>query len=496
MNNILAERDYKDVFKHFSEISKIPRCSGNEKMISDFIVSFAKDRQLECIQDQAGNVIIIKNPTKGYENEEAIILQAHMDMVCEKKTDSIHDFNKDEIKLLVKGDFIHADETSLGADDGIGVAYILSILADDGLQHPRLEAIITTDEEVGMNGAKALDLSNLKAKYMINLDSEEEGHMLTSCAGGLTGTGTIPVVRINDYGKKVRIRIKGLKGGHSGSEIHKNRSNASKLLARLLFELRAFQPFSLINMFGGFKDNVISREAEAEIFIPVSSIEEPIDVNLSAQYKTMNEKVDEIINIFQKELSESEPYLDYEIQDLNDGEYMPIDSRSFEKVLFHLVNIPYGVQVMSHSIEGLVESSINLGMFKLNDSSAEFCSSIRSSVESYKNFMSKKLEYATNFVGGDYKVRNEYPAWEFKAESKLREHFKRIYLEEYNKDIKVEAIHAGLECGLISKKMPELDIVSIGPDMYDVHTIDERVSISSTINVYKYLEKVIEEKII
>ncbi|HHT96986.1 MAG TPA: aminoacyl-histidine dipeptidase [Clostridiales bacterium] len=496
MNNILTERDYKDVFKYFSEISKIPRASGNEKMISDFIVSFAKERELEYVQDEAGNVIIIKNPTRGYENEEAIILQAHMDMVCEKKTDSIHDFDKDEIRLLVNGDFIHADGTTLGADDGIGLAYILAILADDGLHHPRLEAIITTDEEVGMHGAKALDLTNLKAKYMINLDSEEEGHMLTSCAGGLTGTATIPVVRISDYGKKVRIRIKGLKGGHSGSEIHKNRSNATKLLARLLFELRAFYSFSLIDMFGGFKDNVIPREAEAEIFIPVSSIKEPIDVNLLDQFKGIKDKINELINILQKELSNSEPYLDYEIQDLEDGEYMPIDSRSFEKVLFHLINIPYGVQVMSQSMEGLVESSLNLGMFKLNDDSAEFCSSIRSSVESYKNFMSNKLEYATNFIGGDYKVRNEYPAWEFKAESKLREHLKRIYLKEYNKDIKVEAIHAGLECGLISKKMPELDIVSIGPDMYDVHTIDERVSITSTINVYKYLEKVIEEKIL
>ena len=250
MDERLIQMDYKGVFKYFSEISKIPRGSGNEKAISDYLVSFAKEHKLEYTQDEANNVIIIKNPTTGYENEPAIILQGHMDMVCEKRKEYTHDFLKDEIKLIVEGDLLHADGTTLGADNGIAVAYIMAVFADESLEHPRLEAIITTDEEVGMHGAKALNLNALQGKYMINLDSEEEGYLLSSCAGGLTGTSTLPVKRVSEYGKKVKISLGGLLGGHSGIDIGKNRSNATKLLGRLLFDLREKHAYALINMQG------------------------------------------------------------------------------------------------------------------------------------------------------------------------------------------------------------------------------------------------------
>lgn len=483
MDKSLEQMDYKGIFKYFSEISKIPRGSGNEVEISEYLVSFAKSRGLMYNKDSANNVIIIKEASPGYENEAAIMLQGHMDMVCEKRKDGTHDFLKDGIKLLVYGDYLHADGTTLGADNGIAVAYILALLSDDNLKHPRIEAVITTDEEVGMNGAKALDLSSLKAEYMINLDSEEEGYLLASCAGGLTGTCTLPLKRVTEEGKVIKVNIGGLKGGHSGMDIVNNRSNANKILARLLFDLREKATFGVIHMEGGYKDNVIPREAFAKLLIA------------SEDYKQISDSIGEIMQIYKKELESSEPELDYGIEDLGDGKYEVLHPTSFEKLLFILTQIPYGVQVMSSDIEGLVESSLNLGIFRLEEEEAIICNSVRSSKSSYKYYISNKLKYLVEFLGGDYIVRSEYPAWEYKKESKLREHLKKHYKEMYGKDMKVEAIHAGLECGLIAEKMPGIDIVSIGPDMSRVHTIDERVSISSTIRVYKFLERIIEEKI-
>ena len=483
MDKSLEQMDYKGIFKYFSQISKIPRGSGNEDEISEYLVSFAKNQGLEYNKDSANNVIIIKEATKGYENEPAIMLQGHMDMVCEKLKDSSHDFLKDGIKLLIDGDFLHADGTTLGADNGIALAYILALLSDDDLKHPRLEAVITSDEEVGMNGAKALDLSSLKADYMINLDSEEEGYLLASCAGGLTGTSTLPLKRVAVQGKRIKVSIGGLKGGHSGMDIVNNRSNANKLLGRLLFDLRERNTYSVLHMEGGYKDNVIPREAFAELVID------------SKDYPKLCENIDGIMKIYKKELVASEPDLEYKVMDMDEGDYMSLDPVSFEKLLFLLIQIPYGVQVMSSDIEGLVESSLNLGIFRLEEEQALICNSVRSSKSSYKHYISNRLEYLVSFLGGDYIVRSEYPAWEYRNESKLRDHLRNLYKEMYGKDMKVEAIHAGLECGMIAEKMPGIDIVSIGPDMSRVHTIDERLSISSAVRVYQFLERVIGERI-
>lgn len=483
VNKQLEQMDYKGIFKYFSEISKIPRGSGNEHEISEYLVGFAKSRGLVYNKDSANNVIIVKEATPGYELEPAIMLQGHMDMVCEKRKESTHDFLKDGIKLLIDGDFLHADDTTLGADNGIAVAYMLALLSDKDLKHPRIEAVITTDEEVGMNGAKALDLSSLKAQYMINLDSEEEGYLLASCAGGLTGTSILPIKRVAEAGKRIKISLGGLKGGHSGMDIIHNRTNANKLLARLLFDLREKASFGLLHMEGGFKDNVIPREAFAELVVAAED------------YKKVSDSISEIIQIYKKELEGSEPDLECTVLELDEGQYEPLHPMSFEKLLFLLIQTPYGVQVMSSDIEGLVESSLNLGIFRIEEEEVIICNSVRSSKSSYKQYISNRLEYLINFLGGEYIVRSEYPAWEFRKESRLREHFKRIYKEMHGKEMKVEAIHAGLECGLIAEKIPGIDIVSIGPDMSRVHTIDERVSISSTIRVYQFLERVLEERI-
>ncbi len=490
MDKNLEQMDYKGIFKYFSEISRIPRGSGNEKEVSEYLVAFAKSHNLEYTQDEANNVIMIKKATPGYEEEPAIILQGHMDMVCEKRKDYTHDFLKDEIKLIVEGDYLHADGTTLGADNGIAVAYILAMFSDDTLEHPRLEAIITTDEEVGMHGAKALDLSHLQGKYMINLDSEEEGYLLCSCAGGLTGTSTLPLKRVSASGKKVKISIGGLLGGHSGIDIVNNRENATKLLGRLLFDLREIESFQVIHMQGGFKDNVIPREAYAEILISAED-----NKDLSAVYDSLVQNINATMARYKEELSSSEPELHFEVEDMGSGTFDVLHPLSFEKMLYLLVNMPNGVQVMSSNIKGLVESSLNMGIFRTDADQVEFYTSIRSSVSGYKYFLSNKLKYMTDFLGGEYVVRWEYPAWEFKKDSLLREHFQKHYRELYGKDMIVEAIHAGLECGLIYEKMPGIDIVSIGPDITEVHTIGEKVSISSTIRVYQFLERIIKDKI-
>jgi dipeptidase D len=491
MGHSLEQLDYKNVFQYFGEISKIPRGSGNEKAVSDYLVAFAKAHQLEYTQDEANNVIMIKEATQGYENEPAIILQGHMDMVCEKRKEYTHDFLKDEIKLIVEGDYLHADGTTLGADNGIAVAYILALFTDEGLKHPRLEAIFTAEEETGMNGARTVDLSTLKGKFLINLDSEEEGYLLSSCAGGLTGTSILPAKRVLAEGKKVRINIGGLQGGHSGMDIVKNRSNATKLLGRLLFDLREVQSFGLISMQGGFKDNVIPREANVELLLITGE-----KASAQDRYHSFYQSVMELAEKYKQELSSSEPQLTVEVEELSEDSCEVLHPLTFEKMLFLLIHMPNGVQVMSSDIEGLVETSLNLGIFHTLEDKIEFCTSVRSSKSSSKYFISDKLNYMISFLGGDYIVRAQYPAWEYQKNSVLRDHLQKIYHELYGKDMKIEAIHAGLECGLILEKMPGIDVVSIGPDITAVHTIEEKVSISSAIRVYQFLERVIENKIV
>ncbi len=480
MNQTLKELDYKKVFYYFTEISAVPRGSKNNKAISDYLVEFAKTKGLAYRQDEYENVIMFKEATPGYENAPALILQGHMDMVCEKTNDCTHDFLKEGIELFTEGDFIHADRTTLGGDDGIALAYILALFDDDTLEHPRLEAVMTTDEETGMDGAIGLDVSDFKGKLLLNIDSEEEGILLTSSAGGLTATCELPLKRIKAKGLKIIIAISDLQGGHSGAEIHKNHINATKLMARLLFELKGAMDFQLVEFNGGLKDNAIPRDSKAEIVIDADEYDRFADIisGLSRKYKN--------------EFVTNEPHLNIGVMQGEEGEYKILHPTSFEKLLFILLNTPNGVQCMSNDIPGLVESSLNLGIFHMEEEKAIICFSVRSSVNSYKEFLAKQLNYICEFMGGEFVIRGQYPAWEYKKESPLREYLSKVYEELYKKAPKLEAIHAGLECSFFAEKIPGIDMVSLGPDMWDIHTPKERLSISSTIRVYQYIEKVIE----
>ncbi|MDK2808442.1 MAG: dipeptidase [Clostridiales bacterium] len=462
------------VFQYFEEISAIPRGSRNCQEISDYLVSFAKDRNLFYIQDDAKNVIIKKPGSAGFEDAPAVILQGHMDMICEKIEGSTHDFLKDGLTLEIKDDYLSAKDTTLGGDDGIAIAYALAILADDTLVHPPLEVVITTDEEIGLLGATALDASSLEAAYMINIDSEDEDIILASCAGGLRADCRLPLTYEKQEGRRLTITVKGLLGGHSGGDIDKGRLNANLLLARLMFDLGTFS-FSVSEMKGGLMDNAIPREAVAHI---VTSEEEAYKI--INEVKFLNEK-------YRSECRTNEPDLTITISQGEEKTYSVMTKESYQKLLFFLLEAPNGILTMSPDIEGLVESSLNLGIFTTNETEARMAYAVRSSLSSYKAFIRNKLEYFITYLGGTFSTSGEYPGWEFKKDSKLRTIYAEAYQKVTGNEIRVEAIHAGLECGILSEKIGNLDIISVGPQMHDIHTTEERLSISSTLRVYETL---------
>lgn len=480
LQETIQAMDYKNVLAYFTEISRVPRGSGFNQKISDYLVEFAKKHQLDYIQDEALNVIIKKPATKGYEAHVPVILQGHMDMVCVKEKGSNHDFEQDGLELMVDGEWFHANQTTLGGDDGIAMAYSLALLADTSISHPALEVVITTDEETGMDGAKALDASLLSGKYMINIDSEEEGTVLVSCAGGMRFYAEIPLTPMDAKGSLLQITVSGLQGGHSGAEIHKQRSNATLLLTRTLVKLQETASFLLVTMKGGDKDNAIPLYAECEILVK----EEEADYVMAA--------IANLNTTYQNELKSSEPGLVIEGNHLGVHEVTAIHPTSTMKVLFALMQAPNGVQVMSMDMPDLVESSLNLGIFDATEDVAVFHYSIRSSVSSYKYYLQDRLKMLFEFLDAKIECNGDYPAWEYKKESKLREIFVQVFQEQYGCEPVVTAIHAGLECGIISEKIPDIDIVAIGPDMKDIHTPKERLNLVSTIRVYKFIEKLLE----
>lgn len=480
MSYFLEQYDYKKVLYYFEQLTKIPHGSGNVREISDYLVEFAREQGVRCIQDEALNVVMFKEATEGYESAPVLMIQGHMDMVCEKNADSNHNFTKDALELRIVGDTVMANGTTLGGDDGVAVAYIMALVADKELKHPALELVITTDEETGMDGAKALDMSELKASYLINIDSENEGVVLCSCAGGMRQTCELPLQRVSETGVSYQISLTGLYGGHSGAEIDKNRVNSIYAMTRMLFELREQLDFSLLDFYGGLKDNAIPREAFAKVVVS--------EENTALFVK----KAEELKLKYKNELVSIEPGFSLEIKAEEQAEYDVLDGISFEKLLFFLMQAPNGIQRMSGDIEGLVESSLNLGIFSVGEDMAEFHFALRSSSKTYKYFMKDKVEYLISFLGGESFTHSEYPAWEYRRESKLRDLFQEVYRDLYQKEPKMEAIHAGLECGLIAEKMPELDMISIGPDMKDIHTPMEALNLPSTLRVYQFMEKLLE----
>ena len=472
---VLENCEPKRVFHYFEEICKIPHGSGNTRQISDYLVQFAKNHDLKYIQDEMNNVVIYKPGTAGYENAPTVIVQGHMDMVCEKRPDVDHDFTKDGLNLSVEGDYVSANGTTLGGDDGIAVAYGLALLESDTIAHPPLEVFITVDEEIGLLGAVGFDCSVLKGRRFINLDSEAEGSLWISCAGGLSGISHIPVTRLEAKGEKLTVKISGLMGGHSGAEIDKNRANANSLLGKFLHGLDAKAGYELISVQGGQKDNAITRESIAELLTVKENVEAVKEYAASMQ------------TAWREEYTGTDEGITVTVTEEGEQDAKVLHPTSKEKVVFFLVNVPYGVQKMSGTIKGLVETSTNIGILKTSENEVLGSSSIRSSVETARDALSDKIEYLTEFLGGEYERQGVYPAWEYRKDSPLRDKMVEVYEEMYGQKPNVVAIHAGLECGLFYKKMEGLDCVSLGPDMKDIHTSEEVLSISSTERVWKYL---------
>lgn len=477
---VLSDLKPQKVFYYFEELTKIPRGSGNTKQVSDFLCNFAAERNLEYFRDDSDNVIIKKKASAGYEQAPAVILQGHSDIVAVKEEKSDHDFLKDPLKICIQGDYITADGTTLGGDNGIAVAYMMALLDSEDIPHPALECVITSDEEIGLLGADALDTSVLQGKYMINLDSEEEGTILVSCAGGLTAVSCIPVHRLEAEGTVYELTISGLLGGHSGQEINKKRGNANLLMGRLLYAMKDISSYALAELEGGLKDNAIPQTCRALIAIDAEDEAAFMDC-------LKNEE-----NNLRKEYTGSESGISITFEKKGMQTLSVLDPISTEKVIFYLMQVPNGIQKMSGTIENLPETSSNLGILRLEENRLCASGGIRSSVESAAKALSDKFCYLTEFLGGDYMIEAPYPAWEYRRDSKLRSLMIQVYKEKYGYEPKVEAIHAGLECGLFYKKIDGLDCVSIGPDMKDVHTTEEKLSISSAAKVWEYLCAVLE----
>lgn len=461
----------KKVFEFFEEISKIPRGSTNTSLIADYLVNFAKVRGLEVIRDSADNVIIRKGATSGYEDKPGIILQGHTDIVALKEPGCPIDMDKEGLKPFRDGDFIRAEGTTLGADDGVAIAYALAILDSESAEHPELEAVFTSDEEIGLLGATALDTACLKGRLLINIDSDDEGVFTVGCAGGARVDIAFPVCKKTFIGKVFTLSISGLRGGHSGVEIDKNRANAIKTLAEILSELKDIRIGKIMS---GSADNAIPSEATAT-FTSKSSIME----------------VSEIINNVKATLPEEESEVKFNVN-MNFGLAKLLKHEDSENILSLISEIPNGVTNMSKDIEGLVETSLNMGILNLLDNGFQLTISVRSSKGTEKTKLLDIIKTVAKKHGATVSVRGEYPAWEYKADSHLRDVMVEVYEKMYNKSPEVLVIHAGLECGIFSSKIEGLDCVSIGPDNYDIHTPNEHLSISSTVRVYEYLLEVLK----
>ena len=467
----------ESVFRYFEEICAIPHGSRNTKAISDYLVSFAKAHGLRYRQDESNNVVIFAPGTCGLEDHESVILQGHMDMVCEKDAGCPLDMAVDGLDVTHDGCCIFAKGTTLGGDDGIAVAYALAILDDNTIAPPPLEVIITVDEEIGMLGAAAMDLADVKGRTMLNLDSEDEGIFTVSCAGGATCTVSLNAERKAVYGPCVRLSVEGLRGGHSGAEIHKNRANANKVMGDFLGRIQKLMPLCLTSFSGGSKDNAIPRACQATVVAMGIGLERINDIAAQLQQE-VRETYDEPEALVQA----------FDVDALGGN---ALTTAATADVISLLCAAPNGVQAYCPDMPELVQTSLNLGIAKLGDRfTATF--SVRSSVNAEKEGLITKLKELADFYNGAYSQSGTYPAWEFKKDSRLRDVMVPIYTRMFGKEPKVLAIHAGLECGLLGDKLPGLDCVSIGPQMHDIHTSREKLEIASTKRTWDFLLEVLK----
>ena len=479
MNNL----EPKEVFSIFDEIRKVPRPSKHEEQISAWLVRFAEAHGIEHTVDDAMNVIMRVPATAGYEDRPGVILQAHMDMVCEKNGDVDHDFMKDPIDTYVDGDWLKARGTTLGGDDGIGVAMGLAALTSKTLKHPALECLFTVDEETGLTGANQLKDGCLQGKRLINLDSEDDGQIFIGCAGGIDTLAKMHYTPATVDTKDLfaaRVSVKGLMGGHSGDDISKGRGNANIMIARFLYEMIQTEGFELASISGGNLRNAIAREAEAIFTVRMGENE------------NMRVRFNEYVAAIEGEYGDIEKDMHFDLESTD----MPkafIPTEQAKRLIRTLMACPHGVVEMSRDMPGLVQTSTNLASVKMRDGYVEINTSQRSSVESQKHYIKDKVECALSAVCDEITHGDGYPGWKPNVNSPLKEVVRQTYVELFKEEPKVLAIHAGLECGLFLEKYPYLDMVSIGPQMYGVHSPQERLSISSTGRCWQWLCRTLEK---
>lgn len=484
----MAERILKNiepvvVLEYFEDLSRIPRESGKEEQIVAYLMEFARKHGLEASQDEALNVLIRKPGSPGYENHKTVILQSHIDMVCEKNADTEHDFSKDPLKLVLNGDILSAEGTTLGADDGVGVAFTLALLADPKAEHPPLEALFTSDEERGMTGVEAFDASKLTGRTLINLDSGEEGAFIVGCAGGPMLETVFPLKREKAPEKMVArlLAVRGLKGGHSGEDIHRGRANSIKLMARTLGALVDSMPVRLEQIEAGLKYNAIPREATAVILIP----EQEAD-RAQAIAKTMEET-------FLREYRIGDPQITVSLSDAEAKED-PVTEESFLNLLDYICLAETGIIRMDAELKDTVESSVSMGTLRTEKENFRIQALTRSSLKSQFREMERKIRRLAARVGASVELVSDCPEWEYQPDSRIKSLFTETFRQMYGKEAEFQVLHAGLECGVFSRKIDEpMDMIAMGPDMWDLHTPGESLNLSSTARVWDFFLEVMRK---
>jgi dipeptidase D len=473
----------KHLWKHFDEIRKIPHCSGHEEKLGDYILGFAKDRKLEAERDDSGNVVVRVPATAGHENAPVVVLQGHLDMVCEKNSDVAHDFSKDPIELQLDKEWLSAKGTTLGADNGIGLAAALSTADAKDTVHGPLELLFTVDEEVGLTGAGKLKPGFLKGKFMLNLDSEEIGAVYIGCSGGGDSTIYLPIkaAKALSGGKPVKVKIHGLRGGHSGIDIQEQRGNAIKVLARVLWKAGKSVPYNLASINGGNKRNAIPREAEASVVLKEADLR-----NFTA---VSEREVDSI----RQELGDIDPGLGIRVEPVDEKVEKVMDEKNRSALLDVLLAIPHGVDAMSHAVPGLVETSNNLATVATEVNRIPIGTSSRSSIASALQAMRDRIRSVGELAGAKVEENEPYPGWKPNPDSKLLGVIKNVHKDLFGKEPEIKAIHAGLECGIIGEKFPGMEMISFGPQIEHPHSPEERVNIPSVAKFWSLLQAVLKE---
>ena len=477
---MLETLDSAIVFKYFEQISNIPRQSGHEKLISNYLVDFAQQNNLEYTKDEFNNVLIKKQATIGYENAPVAILQSHMDMVCVKTSDSNHDFSKDPIELIIDNDILKAKCTSLGADDGIGVAIILAILASEKVQHPKIEALFTVDEENTMLGAEKFNINQLNGKILFNLDGEQENIFIAG-SGGATNLNIIYDIELSENSNPAyEIKISGLLGGHSAIEISNEHANAIILMARILFKLKNKLDFSLADIFSGEKTNIIPSESSATITLNEKDFE--IAKNI----------IDDITNDFKNEFKNNDPNLSVEFKKSNKKFDLVLADKHLNNLISSILIIPNGVINRNLKLNGVTETSNNIGTIRFQNKKIIIGDRIRSSMDSRTKFVLSQLKSIGKMFGVTVQILTTFPAWDYNPNSKLINFCKKVYEQVYNSSPKIEATHGGLECSYF-KQIPNIDIICIGPNINDCHSVNETVEISSVDRFWQFFKKILCE---